>query len=583
MESWQPGKLLQDGRFIIEKVLGGGGFGITYRIREQRSGNLFVLKTLNNSQQSRADFQQRQVKFVNEALRLGQCIHPYIVRVHEVIQEGELWAMVMEHIDGDDLAVYVMERGFFPEQEALKYITQIGQALELVHKRGFLHRDIKPSNILLRPHTEEAVLIDFGLAREFVQGQTRTMTGLLTEGYGPIEQYENRGHFGAYTDVYALAATLYNLLTGEMPFPSKFRRHAPLPPPKQLNPNISDRVNNAIVKGMAFEPQDRPQTVQEWLNLLTPEKINPAIVQPPLSKPHREISNPQLSTPAPSTPEILIQKFQFEYAKIDKNLQITHHPAQAEFFTEDLGQGVKLEMVYIPGGTFMMGSPENEQQRTDSEGPQHQVTIQPFFMGKYQVTQAQWRAVAALPKVNRELKPDPSYFKGDKRPVEQISWYDAVEFCARLGNKIGKNYRLPSESEWEYACRAGTKTPFYFGETITTELANYNGNYTYGNARKGKYRTETTNVGCFRPNVFGLYDMHGNLWEWCADAWYVNYLAAPTNGEARKLENDNHFYVLRGGSWFNNPENCRSAFRDNNDDYLNLVGFRVVCVFLPRT
>ncbi|MBW4509959.1 MAG: GUN4 domain-containing protein [Scytonematopsis contorta HA4267-MV1] len=271
MERWQPGKSLQSGRFIIEKVLGGGGYGTTYSIREQRTGNIFVLKTLNDKQQSQANFQQRQVKFVNEALRLAQCGHSHIVKVYEVIQEDVLWGMVMEHIDGDDLEVYVQERGTFSEQEALKYIEQIGQALEFVHSKGFLHRDIKPNNILLRRGTQEAVLIDFGLAREFVIGKTKTMTNSMTEGYAPIEQYENRGHFGAYTDVYALAATFYNLLTGEMPFPAQFRKHAQLPPPKQLNPRISDRVSDAIVKGMALEPQERPQTVREWLELINPK------------------------------------------------------------------------------------------------------------------------------------------------------------------------------------------------------------------------------------------------------------------------------------------------------------------------
>jgi formylglycine-generating enzyme required for sulfatase activity len=155
------------------------------------------------------------------------------------------------------------------------------------------------------------------------------------------------------------------------------------------------------------------------------------------------------------------------------------------------------------------------------EKPQHQVTVQPFSMGKFQVTQVQWKAVATLTKVNRDLKPEPSKFKGDNRPVEQVSWYDAIEFCDRLSRKTGKPYRLPSEAEWEYACRAGTTTPFHFGETITSELANYNANYTYGAGVKGIYREQTTPVGSFGvANSFGLYDMHGQVWEWCADHWH---------------------------------------------------------------
>ena len=153
-------------------------------------------------------------------------------------------------------------------------------------------------------------------------------------------------------------------------------------------------------------------------------------------------------------------------------------------------------------------------------------------MGKYPVTQAQWRFVAAqLPQVNRELEIDPSRFKGDNLPVETISWLDAEEFCQRLSHHTGRLYRLPSEAEWEYACRAGTTTPFHFGETISPEFANYNGEYTYGNGEKGVYRKQTTPVGSFQvANPFGLYDIHGNVWEWCADDWHKNYQGAPSDG-----------------------------------------------------
>jgi len=242
-------------------------------------------------------------------------------------------------------------------------------------------------------------------------------------------------------------------------------------------------------------------------------------------------------------------------------------------------------MVAIPGGTFLMGSPESEQGQSDRESPQHTVTIQPFFMGKFSVTQAQWQAVASLPKVNIHLKSDPSDFKGANRPVEQVSWNDAVEFCRRLSKATGREYRLPSEAEWEYACRAGTTTPFHFGETITTDLANYNGNYNYGSGSKGQYREQTTDTGSFPANTFGLHDMHGNVWEWCQDTWHENYNGAPTDGSAWVYENANqNRRILRGGSWDGNPGDCRSASRldyspDFNDDY---IGFRVVCEF-PRT
>nr|WP_235081794.1 SUMF1/EgtB/PvdO family nonheme iron enzyme [Anabaena sp. 90] len=290
-----------------------------------------------------------------------------------------------------------------------------------------------------------------------------------------------------------------------------------------------------------------------------------------------------------------LKTFQFKTAQITlkssmlglvKTPEIKRIAKSAEYFTQDLGNGVLLEMVHIPGGTFLMGSPENEKDRNSSESPQHQVTVPSFFMGKYPVTQKQWRLVAALPKVKIDLESDPSRFKGDgstsltnNLPVERVSWNHTQEFCARLSRKTNKAYRLPSEAEWEYACRGGTTTPFYFGETISTELANYNGNYTYGGGAKGEYRGKTTEVGKFPANPCGLYDMCGNVWEWCEDEWHENYINAPTDGSAWS-DGSNSYATLRGGSWFNNPQLCRSAYRSygNRDNHYYSFGFRVVCV-----
>ncbi len=268
---------------------------------------------------------------------------------------------------------------------------------------------------------------------------------------------------------------------------------------------------------------------------------------------------------------------------------IKYSEGTAEYFVEDLGNGIELEMVLIREGTFTMGAPEDEEGSQDSERPQHEVTVPTFFIGCYPVTQAQWRAVAALDRVNRGLKPDPSEFKGDDRPVERVSWYDAVEFCARLSKHTGLQYRLPSEAEWEYACRTGTTTPFHFGETITTDLANYRGTNSYGQGPKGEYRKETTPVDTFKiANAFGLCDMHGNIWEWCLDDWHDNYEGAPMDGSAWFDGKDDNLYqkkgraVLRGGSWGSNPMLCRSAsrffnIRADRDLYNYDVGFRVVC------
>jgi formylglycine-generating enzyme required for sulfatase activity len=248
--------------------------------------------------------------------------------------------------------------------------------------------------------------------------------------------------------------------------------------------------------------------------------------------------------------------------------KVNSETKQIKYATVELPQSVTLEMVNIPGGLFLMGSPEG--QGEDNEKPQHQVTVPEFWMSKYPVTQAQWRSIAFLPLVKQELKPDPSMFQGDLRPVERVSWWEAIEFCARLSQLTDQQYRLPSEAEWEYACHANTTTDFYFGAALTKNLANHN-------SAEG----ETTDVGSYEPNAFGLYDMHGNIWEWCQDDWHDSYVGAPLDGSAWTDRNDNDYQkekLLRGGSWFSNPNNCRSAYRVriNADNRSSSGGFRVV-------
>jgi formylglycine-generating enzyme required for sulfatase activity len=250
-------------------------------------------------------------------------------------------------------------------------------------------------------------------------------------------------------------------------------------------------------------------------------------------------------------------------------------------YVETLEPKLNLELVKIPAGIFVMGALQNELEAQEFERPQHSVNVPEFYMGKYSITQAQWRFGASLPRIDRELDPDPSRFKGQSLPVERVSWLEAIEFCARLSVHTGRDYGLPSEAEWEYACRAGTVTPFHFGETIDPKAANYNGGYIYGPGQKGTDRNKTIPVGSLNAaNEYGLHDMHGNVWEWCQDHWHNNYQGAPENGSAWINTNagENKNRVLRGGSWDNNPRNCRSAVRNNNNPVLrnDLVGFRVV-------
>ncbi len=292
--------------------------------------------------------------------------------------------------------------------------------------------------------------------------------------------------------------------------------------------------------------------------------------------------------------------FTAETVLVNKTGQvIKRKPVKAYFYDENLPEvGNRKEsqnyirMMYIPQGEFWMGTEDEEIERLvkkfgwdahKRERPQHLVKVPAFYMSQTPITQAQWQAIAATAKIDIDLKTNPSRFKGDELPVEKVNWYEATEFCKRLSRKTKREYRLPSEAEWEYACRAGTKTPFHFGETITADLANYRATETYADEPTGEYRQQTTPVGQFPPNAFGLYDMHGNVWEWCADTWHHNYEGAPTDGSAWTtnwfgFNDDDDRYQLRGGPWCDNPDSCRSACRGfYNRAYDFDIGFRVVC------
>lgn len=309
----------------------------------------------------------------------------------------------------------------------------------------------------------------------------------------------------------------------------------------------------------------------------TAAPANPA--PPPVAT---EPANTGVTAPAASFPVPPVKPFNFEVVTVDA----TGKPAgrsrnEAQYFAEDLGAGVALDMVLVPGGTYLMGSPDTEKQRFGEEGPQHNVEIPGFYMGKFEVTQAQWQAVASLPKVNRDLNPNPSNFEGVNRPVQKISFQDAVEFCDRLSRKTGRPYRLPTEAQWEYACRTGTTTPFYFGEALPGDLVNYDARSPYEKGEKGAFRKMTLPVGSLNaPNAFGLYDLHGSMWEWCLDPWHSDYKGAPRDGSAWESGGNNSLRVIRGGAWNRIANHCRSAYRLKNPatEKLDVIGFRVVLV-----
>ncbi len=311
--------------------------------------------------------------------------------------------------------------------------------------------------------------------------------------------------------------------------------------------------------------------VEVLLDLIEPDNLISPAEAVRATEPQESIAPPEVTISQINTAGIDVgQEFWFDVMTIDENgEEIDSRRSKAYEQIEDIG-GIMLEMIYVPAGTFLMGSPADEESRNSNEEPQHQVTVQSMYVGKYPISQAQWNVL---------MPHNPSRFKSLRRPVENVSWKDAVEFCARLSQRTGHPYRLPSEAEWEYACRAGSTSPFYFGKTIMPVLANYDCRNKYAGGSTGTFRKKTVNAGSFPANIFGLYDMHGNVWEWCADGWHRSYQGAPTDGSAWEAEGRNNFRIMRGGSWGNAPRDCRSASRDRNEMdswFNNAIGFRVV-------
>jgi formylglycine-generating enzyme required for sulfatase activity/tetratricopeptide (TPR) repeat protein len=341
-------------------------------------------------------------------------------------------------------------------------------------------------------------------------------------------------------------------------------------------------VNEPAVNDSGEDNSPKEQVLSEWSELPPPTNI-PIANQPLIVPPSSVIFKPLVQSITPIGLQLFnlppsvqpadpagLQSFSFETVKLnDRGIIQQRQQSTVKGFVEELGRNVSIEMLRIPAGKFMMGQTAAEKQQLlkvygeenykkyfACELPQHEVQVPEFYLGQNLVTQAQYQAL---------MGSNPSHFKGDgKLPVDSVSWLNAMDFCQKLSQKTGRTYRLPSEAEWEYACRAGTTTPFAFGETISPAIVNYNGNQPYGNAAKGEYREKTMIGGSFPANSFGLYDMHGNLWEWCLDEWFDNYNNAPADGGPKgdiKSRSGDKKRLLRGGSWLSLAYYCRSTYR----------------------
>ncbi|OAD20211.1 serine/threonine protein kinase [Candidatus Thiomargarita nelsonii] len=568
----EPGLVIRNNYRLVEE-LGEGGMCVVWKAIDliQEAGEArdshIAIKFLSRNFKRHPDALKALVREFRCYNRLS---HPNILKAHNLDCIGDTYFMVMEFLKGIPLKEFIKShQNGISLIEAKPIIKDMAEALAHAHQKGIAHLDFKPANVFYDPDEKIAKLIDFGIARPLEQSErdeTRFdpgVLGALTDAYASyemllaLESKQQSLDPDQRDDIYGLACVTYGLLSGKHPFN---RKKATTAKDEKLSPNplkgLNNQQNQALLRALAFDRDDRTPTASQFLAELFPEKKWLSAVVVAWAE-YRATKIEQRRQQAEE--EKKGKLFKFQIVTVDARGKIIKRtPKKARYQTEDLGKGVTLEMVYIPEGSFLMGSPKTEKGRYSNQGPQHQVTLEPFYMGKYPVTQAQYEAV---------MGNNPSYFKswfkGKNRPVEGVSWHDAVEFCKRLSEMTGRTYRLPSEAQWEYAARAGTTTPFYCGETITSELAN--------NLWK------TTDVGSFPPNAFGLYDMHGNLWEWCADPWHKNYEGAPTDGSI--WEGEDPHRLLRGGSWnYDLPNLCRCAnrLRYASDNRYDDIGFRLV-------
>jgi formylglycine-generating enzyme required for sulfatase activity/predicted Ser/Thr protein kinase len=593
------GEMLRN-RYRVLRLLGEGGFSKTYAAEDvDRLNAPCVIKQFFPQVQGTGQRAKAAEFFKEEAFRLYELgeNHSQIPRLLAYFEQGSSLYLVQEFIIGKTLLEEVQEQAY-TEVEVRQLLLDLLPVLDFIHQKNVIHRDIKPENIIRRNADKKPVLIDFGGAKQVTHTSiARQATAIYTLGYAPTEQMA--GFACHASDLYALGVTCVRLLTQDLPMQHTYGLKDPLYDPmnakwlweerlQQKGITISDDLKKILEHLLQHFPSDRYQSATEVLQDLKLDlkpDLKPDLKiesSPPVELKISPIISPIIETPQPPQKRFVsvppLETCEFNMCIVDTGgREVNRDRGNAKFFAEELNKNVNLEMVLIPDGSFLMGSPDCE--GNAEEYPQHQVIVEPFYMGKYPITQAQWKAAAALPKVTQDLNPNPAKFKGANLPIENVSWYEAIEFCLRLSLKTGRNYRLPSEAEWEYACRAGTTTSFHFGETVASDLINCSGSETYAVEPKSNFCNTTTDVGSFDvANAFGLYDMHGLVWEWCADPWHKNYHGAPTDGSVWDIGGDIHRRVLRGGAWNFSAELCRSASRSWNEAEggLRMSGFRVV-------
>jgi formylglycine-generating enzyme required for sulfatase activity len=582
--------------YMIERKLGQGGFGITYlasftqRVKAQVAGNLssfdedaeqqikvvikeFYIKDISSRNEHTAmvtfgsstgqgrfvdSFKQKMRK---EAYFLSRLYHPNIAKVSEVFEANNTVYIVMQYIRGESLIDRINHLKKIPVNDAVRYTLQICDALEEVHRNNILHLDIKPGNILLDKQ-DNAKLIDFGISKQYNDKNEETSHSILgkSDGYAPIEQYAESGvaFFSPSTDIYALGATLYCMLTGVKPIPAPTRMHTELDAPVTLNPEIPQPLSDVVMKAMDIFAKKRYQNVAEFKTDMEDTKENGEDIVID----DKVFEGIEIKLPGSDT-QIDTLNPQTEATQRIKNINSNYfqnHGGHSETLIEQEIDINNIPLVYVSGGSFTMGcTAEQNGDCDDDEKPAHQVTLDDFYIGRYEVTQAQWKAV---------MDNNPSFFRGDNLPVENVGWNDVQEFVRRLNKKTGKNYRLPTEAEWEFVARGGMQSRGYkySGSNNADDVA------WYGNNSGGK----THPVGQKQANELGLYDMSGNVYEWCSD-WYGKYSSNSQTNPTGSITGSG--YVIRGGCWNFSVRVCRVSNRDSlaPGNRIYSLSFRLAC------
>ena len=577
-------------RYRAVSLLGQGGFGRTFLAIDELkpSKPRCVVKQFLPEVKGKNALKKATELFEREAARLDELgRHQQIPELLAFFNQEERKYLIQEFIDGDDLSKELEEKGVFDQQKIKELLNDLLSVLDFVHNNNVIHRDIKPENIIRRKKDNKLVLVDFGAAKEAIGTNTSAVGTIIgSAAYIAPEQAVGKAKFAS--DLYSLGATCLHLLTDIEPTELFDVTEGEWMWRDYLQDNEIDyELSHVLDKLVEGATKKRFQSVSEVLAVLggntNPNSPNISSSNSFAYKSNRTKAKRKNVQPRKRVQKLSLKIIEYHYKTISNDaclligkkasLPTRSHHGKAKYITLELANNITLDLIGIPGGKFLMGSPKEELEREKEESPQHQVSIRPFLLGKYPVTQAQWQAVMGT---------NPSKFAAadvsqSKKPVERVSWLDCNLFCEKLSHIIGREFRLPTEAEWEYACRGKTTTPFHFGTTIGTTLANYNGEDVYGSGFEGENRRETTDVDSFPPNIFGLYDLHGNVAEWCADSWHDSYYDAPIDGSAWITNDSKGMRVLRGGSWLHLPGSCRSAQRIKSEpkNKSDAFGFRI--------